>query len=319
MKNKDYKDITLLLTIYSYKIEEMNFWLDFYSQYKAIGGKLHFLIDNPKINELNFDKVEKEDIFYATTVRGKLSRVYKHIKANKVKTEFFKTVDPDDFISIEHLKKLVIKENNSIVKFPKRVTNLTIFNEFENNIELSIKNSNSIIGEENMWDKKFKEVTSNRITFDTSTTILPTRPILNDIFFSKLYLDTFLNFAEDQILGLIAYINNDKLIEYIDHPFYLYIDQNGFSGHEHMAKNFDKVVDDSIFAMSFWIEIFKYDNQLLPNSIWPVFESYNMDIDYYVALYNKYNKIPFNNESASKLKEIFTKVKNTSTWKPGKI
>lgn len=212
--------ITLLITLYNPNEKEIQFWTKFYLKnfYRV---RIHFLIDNPKLL-LNVP-IKDSDIFRNEDNIGKFKTIYNHIKGNKVSTPFFKVIDPDDGISLKYMKKIdfnLYKDNN-IILFPTtrgREKNFTSEIEVENLIDCAGKR---------------KWVSS----FGNSWTILPTQPILNDIFYSgqKIYA------SDDQLLGFVALANGAEVMKN-SNAFYWYVENNGNTNSINLKSYFENCI-----------------------------------------------------------------------------
>ncbi len=200
--------LTLLITLWKTSEEDIHYWREFYENNKNNDNfQIQFLIDED-CNEYNLENVNTEDIFLNGENIGKLKTIYNHIKKGNVKTEYFKTVDPDDRILIDRLNNF---------NYPKE-TSLIRMKSFR-----SVENKNSKISLD---------------SFGTSWMILPT----SSIEFDDNYDGTRININDDQILGNISYINNGKVYETNDY-WYLYYYEKGISSLKNFPENIKKLLE----------------------------------------------------------------------------
>lgn len=211
------KDLTLLITLFDPLKIEISYWCEAYFLLKEEGFEVHFISDNPYLIKDSFEVIDNNDWFPTEKNVSKFQRVIDHIDGGHVKTRFFKTVDPDDQISITELNKINFPKQDNILrtKYKKLSTFLEKQIEVERNF---IKSPNKI-----------------KRTFSTSVTILPTIPIYKRS--DKKFLKRqFINLFEDQLLALICLSEGSKVIDY-DISFYYYAENNGLSSFENVIKN----------------------------------------------------------------------------------
>lgn len=216
------RQLTILLTLFKPSDEENKYWKEAYLELKKAGYSVHFLSDNPKLEYKNFSFLNKNDWFPSLKNKGKFWLVFNHVDSGQVKTKYFKTVDPDDYISINKLNEI---DFNS---FDNEILRTKYFkikdNQFSN--QKDIENSIDILP------------IGSRSTYSTPTTILPTSGIFkrkNKFFNEEIYLNLF----EDQILALLCFLEGSKLKE-INEVFYLYKENNGISDFKNMILNLHK-------------------------------------------------------------------------------
>lgn len=213
------RQLTILLTLFKPTNEEIKYWKEAYLELKKIGYSVHFLSDNPKLEYKNFSFLDESDWFPSSNNKGKFWVVFNHVDSGQVRTKYFKTADPDDYISINKLNEIDFNLfNNEILRTKYFKINNDKFsnqNDIENSIDILPIGSRS--------------------TYSTPTTILPTNGIFgrkNKFFDDEIYLNLF----EDQILALLCFLEGSKLKE-IDEVFYLYKENNGISDFENMILN----------------------------------------------------------------------------------
>lgn len=209
------KGVTLLLTLHKPKSHELLYWskkMIEVKKYKNIEMKV--LVDNP---DLDWSWLfGEQNVFVNVENLGKFATVYNFIKSGRVETTHFKTVDPDDFVFLDRLSSSIgdISSENNIYLFNSRKVRSHSEKEAA---ELQCKD----------WKHLFDMSTTYKyMTFGTSWTILPTKPILNDTYYEK-SMDVR-NWMEDQMLGLIALSNKSKVLR-IDLDWYIYNFNDGLS------------------------------------------------------------------------------------------
>lgn len=228
-KNK----LTILLTIHEYtKINKINYWTTLYSMYgKDIDFK--FLLDGIQPHSSIIANVRKEDILYSPINVGKFQLVYYIIKKTLVNTEYFKIVDPDDFLNIPNILSTNLETGYGIIKYQYTpLSNIVI--DMDENIKDEIKKHEELIK-----SAKIKKENS----FGNSSTILSTISIFNDKLYER---DYEIRVNEDQVMGIIASINNNKTYKAFV-SWYLYIldvGQLGETGH------FEQHIDGTLLATS---------------------------------------------------------------------
>ncbi len=234
-------DLTLLLTFYKINIKEIKRWIEFYNSYSKFIN-IHFLFDGVEKVPNILNQINEEDKFLNKENVGKLRMIYNHVKNGSVKTEYFKAIDPDDYISFSHLSKLIIPSGFGIVSF-SHVSISKIKLIFKKDVEKLIDKT------------KIKKSNS----FGNSFTIINTKQIYNDSFF----LNTNIRINDDQILGLISYLNL-PLICNINDSFYLYIKGNGqLSNNNFLKENIETTLDEAIKLF------LKSGNMFFPPINWP--------------------------------------------------
>lgn len=192
--------MTFILTIYNPNEDDINYWIDAYNSMKSLGFYFHWVFDQ-EVELSEYNLISPGDLYPTNTNIGKFRRVLSHVKHN-VDTPYFKTLDPDDRINLEELKKFI---------FPKK-NNLIISNGFFN-----ITENKKII---------------NPSTFWTASTILPSKKVstASNIFYEM--DNNIINFSEDQLLATMALRAKAK-VKFINKPFYEHKMQNGVSVYDH--------------------------------------------------------------------------------------
>lgn len=209
-----------------------------YRDLKSNNFEFHWLIDNPNLKREHFDFVDKNDIFFAQKNMGKFSLVANHVTNNNVKTRFFKTCDPDDFLYLEKLINFKFPDEDCIIRTKFYQINANEVNEsLFKNPELYFKNKS----------------THKKRANSTCNTILPTKAFLGS--YKLDYKNVYFNIFEDQLLALICHFNGFYIRE-TNQSFYVYLHHNGISSFENFV-NFH--YDEAIRFLKFWIsEIEKY-------------------------------------------------------------
>lgn len=231
--NKGYKDITLIFTIHKIDFEMLNKIINFYTMAKKELINIHILIDNPDFQFVEYTKacIDNDDLFYNKKNMGKFLSIINHINKNYIKTSHFKTVDPDDFINAAEFKKIAFEENDNIIFLKENFIEI-IKDEFDGE---SVRDINKIENYKKYkntdWDSLYRKRIINKISFPTSTTILPIRQLKNKKIITILNnTDTLdINYAEDQLLGSLCFSLNNK-ITFADNDFYHYVINNNSSG-----------------------------------------------------------------------------------------
>lgn len=242
--NEDYKEITILLRIFNISNDQYEYWKSIYLNNEDISIK--FLIDDSELLH-DYSFLKKNDIYFIGKNQGPLKLVYNYIKNTDKITRYFKTFDPDDFLSIENFKKiklpkddfiLTMKETQFIspplIKSDKYVTNL---------INQSHKYH---------WE-----------SFGTSWTILPTRFISID----KYYNNYRILFADDKLLGYLCRANGAKIINFSCRPFYYYIKNAGLTSPENMINNIDEIIKSLKYIRNLWLESNFKRHDFYPDSL----------------------------------------------------
>lgn len=278
--NFNYKDITLILTIYEIKYEEINYWETIYNKLKKKNVNFHILFDSELISEFAIPWADREDIFCTSKNYGKLSRVYKHIKEGNVNTEYIKVMDPDDWFSFKDFIKIKIPVSGHIIKVKKIHANKNMFtNTYFNNEKKLIKNYskyNISLGSK-VWYENFEGNYEYRYNFDSSNTILPVRNLFVDKIFEEVFEDINITFAEDQILGLICWHNGSKFFEIKSKNFYIYNKNAGWSNLDFINGN--EIVNTQLeLGFEIWRKYFEI-NKNFPYTIWPFHEIKNHRIN----------------------------------------
>lgn len=244
------KRITILLTLYKPKIEEIEYWIDVYKSLKVNGFHFHWLIDNPNFDmDLISNSIDAKDIFLNDVNSGKLNLVYNHIKFGFVNTDYFKTVDPDDFISIEN------------------------FIDIESDLSSEPKIHKFLLAR--IYDRKLLQVNSVQSLLDqihkghgwyfgTPYTILPTKYIQIDTYYNP---SGIINQAEDLLLATICFANNSTFTK-IDKYFYLYVQDEGLSSESYRSKNKLKYFSEVVESALIWAKIV-HASKIIPSMNWP--------------------------------------------------
>lgn len=193
----------------------------------------HFIIDNVDIKE-HFNFVDNNDLFINTKNLGKFNSIINHVKNNNVKTKYFKSVDPDDYLSIDNFLKLKLPDDPALVIVPF-IKNDTInrlwgtqINQFIDQSEWCYISSNNGIVESD--DKLvFK-------TFGNPLVIYPTDIIRKSS--SIIDIDWSLNLAEDCILSLLAFESKNVIYLSDSIPFYVHGYRFGYTNNANYERNF---------------------------------------------------------------------------------
>lgn len=139
MKNYE---ITIIITFFEFHQLQFDYWLNTYRYAKKVGIPFHFIIDNPLIGN-QFHEIEKTDLFINDSNIGKLDSIYNHIKSGHIKTNYFKSVDPDDYISMVQFEKLELPKDPSIVLFPMKCIESPLDNIDQSFIEKTFEETES--------------------------------------------------------------------------------------------------------------------------------------------------------------------------------
>lgn len=218
MKNKY---LTLVITLFNPRDFEIDYWTNFYKKYTN-EINIHFIWDGENTKELNL--INKNDIFYNKKNLGKFRTIYNHIKTGEVKTPYFKVVDPDDYISIEWIRKFKFpRKNNKIL-----LTNSIRISQWMPLLQFEV--------EDYVWEKNlYKKVRFN--TYGNNYTILPTGKIQDDTFFSGIRIDS----EDDQLLGYIALVNG-AVKKKVNKSFYLYVSNRGETINDNLLLQLRKTI-----------------------------------------------------------------------------
>lgn len=270
------KDITLLMTVYNINANEMAYWGKRYSELKSNGSTFHILLDNPSIKKSDIWWADENDIYTVKQNYGKLSRVYKHIKDDNVKTEYFKTIDPDDWIYLKKFFEIKIADPTSIILLNKLwVEEVDFNNTYKRKEKKVVRNYKRYKLDSNFHiSQNYLDFISGKVDFNSSTTILPTSTIFVDKIFEKDYKNVNITFAEDQILGLISWHNGGKIKLLENSNFYIYNKMAGWSNNS-FAKNNQIVLSQLDKGFKIWRDYFAI-NKSFPNTVWPFWECDNL-------------------------------------------
>lgn len=229
MKNTNKKKITLIITIYKQSIKELGFWIENYLVYRK-KIKFIFLIDNNEHKDIEeIKKVIKKKDLHIHKNMGKFLSIYTLIKEGAVKTNHFKICDPDDYILFRKISKLFLKEEK-IFLFKNTYFAQEPEDKSESSLNKIMKNS----------------VVDPSLTYPNHYTILPTKAIKEDKFFSGKRI----NAADDKLLAYIA-IANSYDVDFIEDYFYYYILKNGNSNNKNYHNYFSNLIDtyNEIFSI----------------------------------------------------------------------
>lgn len=195
-------NITLLLTIYKPKKEELKFWIDFYKNYNK-DIEMHFLVDSKKrtLKKKLIKNISKDNLFFNDSNKGKFRTIYDHVKLGNVKTTHIKNCDPDDMILFENIPDINLDENTSYT---------------HGNMTLSYRPSET--DQEEL--KKLVEGNWRMTTADFANhiSIWPVKKIKEDKFYNLERIDA----GEDKLFGSLCKFNGSKM-ELINQSFYFYI------------------------------------------------------------------------------------------------
>ncbi len=228
------RNLLFILTLYNPKEEELDYWKTTRDAINNMGFDFYVLLDNPSIESKIKDKLGEENLFVNKENLGKFETIYNFIQNNNFKETHFKVLDPDDKINLESLKDFYVKLEGIILLKHRYMSD-------EGEI---IKEMNSL---------------------GTSWTILPIKEIKED----KLYLESefkIRNWIEDQILGIIAYLNGAK----IERSIFSFYEYNIYSG---MTNEIDEDdYNEIINALDFVKELFDKTGKMpainFPGGLW---------------------------------------------------
>lgn len=222
--------ITLIFTIYDYKISEIE---NINYIWGKLDNKLINLIvasDNPDINKL-LDSSLHNDIKCVPSLKnvGKFMLV-KNVVESFVKTPFFKVVDPDDIILVDPLIKVATKikkiNRNFIIKMNPA---LEYKGELLNLDSKMINESDSVVFEKNYRDK-FSMVNWG--------VILPTSNLIRNKIIA--YNQTK---SSDILMSLSdSYISPKNIVEISDN-FYLYNYKKGLTKSRYNENLFNQMIN----------------------------------------------------------------------------
>lgn len=209
MRNK----ITLILTVFEPKENELDYWFEVYSSDKINQEYFHVLVDS----KITYDKLiskgfKEEHVFYFGEDIGKYKKIIKHINSNNIETKLIKICDPDDYISIDKFSNFEIEDESSIF-----IT--SSYKDFDGK---TFSNQNEVDAYIDSAEPIFYE------TLNTPSTILPVEFIKN----SKYIVDPLdLNYTlgEDMLLAEIAFATGAEIKRLSDYAFYIYSFKDGMS------------------------------------------------------------------------------------------
>ncbi len=207
--------LTIIITFYKGNLIYEDYWDKVKDELYDKGIDIIFTYDGTK------EEIEPkiQGNHYFSGGKGKVETIYNLLKTGIVTTEFFKVIDPDDIILFEFLDKVVedIQNNENkdigIISMPNyRVRQSR--GKFNHFIRMKFKH---------MGNAEVVDINN----FGTSWTILSTKSFLIDNFYERGILNKLI-MLEDQILGLISFINNPKIVK-INFNFILYFFESGVS------------------------------------------------------------------------------------------
>lgn len=267
------KKITFIMSLTKIELKEVDFWKKFY--FETINFiDFHFIFDGVPIPE-NFSWVKNEDLFVNKTNRGKFLTIFNHIKSGKVKTKFFKTVDPDDVISVNDLLSFEVPDFKAILKMKIIMSNNYLYqNQGKLKEDLELGNLSTRIP----------------ISFGTSTTILPTESVY---LFEDYKFQTKILRCEDQLFASIAYKDCKRVLQYYE-GWYIYLPVNGVS----TKTDLDNYIN-LLTAAKVAIEILGDDIVTMPTE-WPWNDIVHT------------RKSVFNKETPQIIEELFLQIKELS-------
>ncbi len=198
--------LIFIVTMHNAKENEINKWVNAKNKLDSLNIKVFFLIDEDNSNNnLKYSKLWNQ--FYNKKNIGKLKTVINFVDNNKslLKDKYIKIFDPDDYIDLCELKKLIDKlKNYSEINL--------IFNTSRNKL---IDSRNKLFIENNSNPYLYGHVSNfNSIIW------------ANSLMNHNLELPS-ISKNSDSALAFIS--NIDFNYEYIDNSFYIYDDRNGIS------------------------------------------------------------------------------------------
>lgn len=191
------KKLTLIFPIFNSNDEEIK-KIKNYSEQISYYFDVIVASDSKKMNK--YKTLFKEKFFVEADLnRGKFNLI-KNIVKERVKTPFYKVVDPDDFIDVNYL-----------IKFNKKISKLS---------------DNTIIRffESNFFYKEGEKIKKRIIaSYVNENTIWPTKHMLNT------KLDAPISKSSDVLLSMVSFLSNDFKIKNYIKNFYIYKRSNGIS------------------------------------------------------------------------------------------
>ncbi|CRX36961.1 / / hypothetical protein / 439600:440568 Forward [Candidatus Hepatoplasma crinochetorum] len=260
--------ITLAVTIYDPQYYEIKNWIHYKNHLKNDKNiDFVFLIDNPNINSNIINLIKKNNANYKIFDKnyGKFYIVKDAIDKNIIKGEFIKICDPDDLISMHHLRKLVKKL--SLLKKEKDYLILTKHG-YINGGYYSTRNID--VTKVNMKILRTVPVNYN--------TIISTRVI-------KEYKEKYINLTKssDSIFAIIALSNKNCLFITMENDwFYVYNKRKGISNSfnkfnhnkEKLKKDYQKLFFDTFYYLKLSEKIKKEINSIKYTSFPRKFDFY---------------------------------------------
>ncbi len=256
--------ITLILTLYNPTIKQIEYWKKVKEELSRINKEIYFLNDNPSL------KYNDENEYFVNNKvnKGKFRTVYDFVKTGRIKTKHFKVCDPDDKIDLDSFLE---NYNNPV----EGVTYIMNKKKMKPDGSFTLEEINSLA---------------------TCSTILDTISIETDEFLRG---DMFVkNWIEDQILGVISYINGAK-IEKVDYYWYEYFEGFGMTS-EIKGSDAEEILQS---LKTFW--------DLISISNSEIKTSFPGDLNYLIGLIE-------NSENISLKKKNFY-IKELSNFKSKKI
>lgn len=208
-------EITIVVTVYQYDPEEINYWKNIYKKSKTRNIPFHWVIDNPAISS-RFDFIDKGDLFLNKVNYGKLMSIINHVNKNKIKTKYFKIFDPDDYVDFESFADLKVPIGKKIIRTDY----------------FSLKGGRDYSLDELNLDINREKVRTKGSTYANFCTIYPTEGLRLDNFLKGLNLGK-VRYLADHIMGTICFYNG-YTVWYSDTCFYYYRAFNGISGIHNM-------------------------------------------------------------------------------------
>lgn len=292
--------ITLVITIYDPQYYEIRNWIYYKNQLKNNKDiDFVFLIDNPDINVNIINLIKKNQANYKIFDKnyGKFYIVKDAIDNNLIKGRFIKICDPDDLISMFHLKKLVKK--------------LALLKEEKNYLVL-IKHGHINGGYYSRWNVDITKVSMKilRSVPVNYNTIISTNAI-------KEYKEKYVNLTKssDSIFAIITLSNKNCLFITMENNwFYVYNKRKGISNSfdkfnhnkEELKKDYQKLFFDTLYYLKLSEKIKEEINSIRYTSFPRKFDFYTTHNALIGSKFSLFKRIKYTKQ----IYRIFRKIEN---------
>lgn len=229
------KNVTLILTIYKSKEEDLIYWSEAFKFIKKFDYSFFVIIDEESRDDRYLNYFDIDNLYWNDKNLGKFGSVYSFLKRAAINTSHIKICDPDDRLDLE---LFLSKDSDTSLKWDM----------------IYLMKVKSFSKRNNLMKIR------DPISIPNASAILPWKLIKSDKFYKTDY--PVRNWLEDQIIGLICTINKAEIIN-LDYSWYIYNTDDGMT---------NKIKEDDVWEIINALKTFEkiiIDSDSLPISNFP--------------------------------------------------